>query len=76
MIYTKDRKTAPLFDPLEHLGPKRRKLMDESWAGLFRKNILCELPVNRIAPFFHCWFWATNEGTVYGAGGLNSPADA
>ena len=52
MIYTKDRKTAPLFDPLKHLGPKRRKLMDESWAGLFRKHILCELPVNRVIPFF------------------------
>ena len=52
MIYTKDRKTAPLFNPLGHLGPKRRKLMDESWAGLFRKHILCELPVNRMTPFF------------------------
>jgi hypothetical protein len=52
MIYTKDRKTAPLFNPLRHLGPKRCKLMDESWAGLFRKHILCELPVNRITPYF------------------------
>ena len=69
MIYTKDRKTAPLFDPLEHLGPKRRKLMDESWAGLFRKNILCELPVNRIAPFFTAGFGRPTKElyTVLGA---------
>ena len=35
MIYTKDHKTVSLFDPWEHLGPKRRKLMEESWGGLF-----------------------------------------
>jgi hypothetical protein len=34
------------------LGPKRRKLLDESWAGLFRKDILCELPVDKLVPFF------------------------
>jgi len=51
MIYTKDHKTASLFDPWEHLGPKRRKLMEESWAGLFKKEILYELPVNKVAPF-------------------------
>jgi len=34
------------------LGPKRRKLLDESWAGLFRKDILCELPVDKLSPFF------------------------
>jgi hypothetical protein len=56
MIYTKDRKTASLFDPWEHLGPKRRKLMEESWAGLFKKEILYELPVHKIAPFFTAGF--------------------
>jgi len=56
MIYTKDHKTASLFDPWEHLGPKRRKLMEESWAGLFKKEILYELPVNKIAPFFTAGF--------------------
>ena len=34
MIYTRDHKTGYLLDPWEYLGPKRRKLMDESWAGL------------------------------------------
>jgi len=52
MFYTKDRKTGQLFDQWRYLGPKRRKLMDESWAGLFREKILPELPVERMAPFF------------------------
>jgi len=52
MFYTKDHKTGYIFDPWHYLGPKRRKLLDESWAGLFRKDILCELPVDRLSPFF------------------------
>lgn len=52
MIHTKDHKTAYIFDPWHYLGRKRRKLMDESWAALFREHILCALPVNKVAPFF------------------------
>jgi len=35
MIHTKDHKQSYLFDPWDYLGPKRRMLMEESWAGLF-----------------------------------------
>lgn len=56
MIHTKDHKTMPLFDPWEFFGPKRRKLMDESWAGVFRKHILNELPVSKLRPFFTAGF--------------------
>jgi hypothetical protein len=52
VYYTKDRKTGQLFDQWRYLGPKRRKLLDESWAGLFREKILPELPVERMIPFF------------------------
>lgn len=52
MIYTKDHKTGYLFDPWAYLGPKRRKLMEQSWAGLFRKEILSELPIAQIASSF------------------------
>jgi len=52
MIHTKDHSTGYLFDPWDHLGPKRRKLLEQSWAGLFREHILQELPVNKIAPYF------------------------
>lgn len=69
MIYTRDHKTGYLFDPWEYLGPKRRKLMDESWAGLFRKEILGELPVNKIVPFFTADFGRPTKElyTVLGA---------
>jgi hypothetical protein len=56
MIYTKEYKTGYLFDQWKYLGPKRRKLLDELWAGLFRKKILGELPVDKIAPFFTASF--------------------
>lgn len=52
MYYTKDHKTGYIFDPWKYLGPKRRRLLEESWAGIFRKDILNELPVNQIASFF------------------------
>jgi len=52
MIRTKNHKQGCLFDPWAHLGPKRRKLLDKSWAGLFREHILEDLPVGEIAPFF------------------------
>ncbi len=52
MFYTKDRQTGQLFDQWRYLGPKRRKLLDESWACLFREKILPELPVERMIPFF------------------------
>jgi hypothetical protein len=53
MIFAKDHKTGNIFDPWGYLGPKRRKLLDESWAGLFREHLLTELPIDKIAPFFH-----------------------
>ena len=53
MIHTRDHKTTYLFDPWHFLGEKRRKLMNGSWAALFREHILCELPVNKVAPFFN-----------------------
>ncbi|GBE12909.1 MAG TPA: transposase [Desulfobacteraceae bacterium] len=52
MIKIKDHKTSYMFDPFGHLGPKRRKMIDESWAGVFRKHILTALPVNLLAKHF------------------------
>ena len=49
MIHARDHKTPYLIDPWDYLGPKRRKLLDGSWAGLFREHILSELPVHKIA---------------------------
>jgi len=52
MIRIEDHKTPYIFDPFGHLGPKRRKQMEESWVGLFRKYILTELPVEVLAKKF------------------------
>jgi len=41
-----------LFDPWEYLGPKRRRMLERGWAGLFQRDLLKELPVERIAPCF------------------------
>ena len=53
MIRIKDHKQGHLFDPWSYLSPKRRQLLDQSWAGLFKQQILCELPVSKLAPFFN-----------------------
>lgn len=52
MIRIKNHKQQELFDPWRFLSPKRRKLLDQSWAGLFREELLCELPVNELASNF------------------------
>jgi hypothetical protein len=44
MITLRDRRTNNLFDPWESLGPKRRKLLDRCWAGIFRNYLLEHLP--------------------------------
>jgi len=49
MIRIKDHKTPYIFDQFGYLGPKRRKLLDKSWAGIFRKYVLMELPVEHLA---------------------------
>jgi hypothetical protein len=56
MIRTRDPRQASLIDPWGHLGPKRRRLLENSWAGLFRQEILSELPVEQLAPSFRADF--------------------
>src|SRR6056297_2345442 len=52
MIHLKDHKQGELFDPWHFLSPKRRQLLDTSWPGLFKNEILPELPVSKLLPFF------------------------
>jgi len=49
VITIKDHYTERLFDPWDHLGPKRRRLLDQSWSGLFRDHLFEKIPVNKIA---------------------------
>lgn len=60
MIHIKDHKTLNIFDPFGFLGPKRKKLIETSWAKLFRDHILFELPVDKI---FKNYQWAMGRPT-------------
>lgn len=52
MINVKDHQTGWLFDPFPHFGPKRRKLLEKSWSGVFRRHLLEKLPVAKVATYF------------------------
>ena len=55
MFHVKNHKQGCIFDPWAHLGPKRRKLLDKSWSGLFQKEILPDLPVDTLRSHYHDW---------------------
>lgn len=48
MITIKDPKARTLFDCWSYLGTKRRKMLDDSWSGIFRSEILPILPVDKL----------------------------
>ena len=48
----KDHKTPYLIDPFHYLGPKRRRFLDSSWAGVFRRYVRPILPVHLLARHF------------------------
>jgi hypothetical protein len=52
MITLRDHHSGVLFDPWEYLGPRRRKLLEQSWAGVFRDYLLRHLPVKELAASF------------------------
>ena len=53
LIRIKDHKQREMFGPWDFLSPKRRRMLDENWPGLFKEHILDELPVDEMRPFFH-----------------------
>ena len=52
MISRNNPRQGHLIDPWAHLGPKRRKRLENFWAGMCRQVILAGLPVDQIAPWF------------------------
>lgn len=52
MLRIKDHKQQHLFDPWAYLSPKRRRMLEEGWPGLFRQHLLGGLPVDLLKPFF------------------------
>ena len=56
MLCIKDHRQTVLFDPWNYLSPIRRRMLNESWAGLFQEQILNALPVEHLSPFFTTGF--------------------
>lgn len=56
MIRIKDHKQLELFDSWNFLSPKRRQMLDDSWPGFFRDQLLSELPVKKLRPFLRDGF--------------------
>jgi len=48
--------TPHLFDPWTFLGPKRRRRLENSWAGAFQREVLPRLPVAELATTFRADF--------------------
>ena len=46
MDFTRPTDAGELFDRWSDFGDKRRRLMEQSWAGVFRNHLLVELPVD------------------------------
>ena len=52
MIFTKDHKTRDMFDPLAQFGTHRKQRLKNSWTMPFQEEILPELPVYKLRPFY------------------------
>lgn len=52
MLTRRDHRSGVLFDPWDYVGPQRRKLLERSWAGVFRDYLLKDLPINDLAAGF------------------------
>ncbi len=52
MINIKNHNQENIFDQWSHLTPKQRKLLKNSWAELFKEEILPVLPVKKFAENF------------------------
>ena len=70
MSHARDCKTDTLFYKWASMGPKKQTLLNDSWAGLFRRKILPELPVKKMAPAFHEVFGRPTKQMYTTLGGL------
>ena len=52
MLNIKNPNQLDIFDPWDFLTPKRRRLLDVGWPGLFREHILPTIPVNKVGRHF------------------------
>lgn len=66
----RDHQSGDLFDPWEYLGPQRRKLLDQGWAGVFREYLLEHLPVKELAAGFRQDFGRPSKDLYVAMGAL------
>ena len=52
MLTVQDHDSGDLFDPWADLGSRRRRLLEQSWAGVFREYLLIHLPVDELGTGF------------------------
>jgi len=53
MLNVKNPNQLNIFDPWDFLTPKRRRMLDAGWPGLFREHILPTIPVNKVSRYFN-----------------------
>ncbi len=56
MIKVNNPNQLNIFDPWDFLTPKRRKMLDAGWPGLFREQILPSIPVDKVVKHFNTTF--------------------
>jgi hypothetical protein len=70
MLTRRDHQSGVLFDPWEYLGPQRRRLLEQSWAGVFRDYLLKHLPVDELAAGFRDDFGRPSKDLSVAMGAL------
>ena len=65
-----DHFTADLFDPWQFLDANRRSALEKGWAGLFRSEVLLNLPVARIGQHFSARMGAPTKDLYVALGTL------
>ena len=70
MLTLRDHQSRELFDPWEQLGVKRRRLLEVSWAGVFREYLLEHLPVKELAAGFRDGHGRPSKDLSVGLGAL------
>jgi len=55
VFHVNNHKQGNIVDPWAQIGPKRKKLLEGSWAELFQQEILLKLPVESLRKHYHDW---------------------
>ncbi len=70
MLTLRDHQSGVLFDPWECLGRQRRRLLEQSWAGVFRDYLLRHLPLRELAASFRDDFGRPSKDLSVALGAL------